>query len=674
MQDKLMAVAAYLAIGVYVVFLLVRSLWDSLEASAPESHRWRLAACASVVALVFVGFSSPPAGWLATTLAGASALACAVHLAGRDRRVDWASASILAAVFCVAAGLAWWRHHGAVVDISWRELLMVQLLLIAGTRLFLRKDSGDQGGNPAWWVVPAVALFAGFISVFSTGLYDNDWIRWLAWHHWGAYIGPAELALRGVPVLHDVPLQYGAGPTAIVALACGSNCWQGMYFLSGGMALLYGLLLTFVALRIAGSWRMSGQMALVVVTVFLSTMVWTAYPANLGSPALTPSVAGLRFLPVVILLMALVRHADKPHRDVPAAVLHLLWLVGVLWSPESAFQTTLVWWPYHVWMSTRIGPTSASRLRLFLLANARLCAWLAAGVVAFIACYWLAYRMLPRWDAYLAYVEYPPGAIPVKPFGAIWFFGSVLAVGVLGLRARLRDPILDRRTQNLVVVLLATYGASSYFLGRSHDNNLLNISVFFVLVLLAVRALPQYRLLRVAACGMLACLVAYPVLGNWGTWGSILKDGAFAKFHPGSTVASFSYVHPDGMKATETMMMGSPSAAVFAEDAARGMRTIYAQFHEPVVVLDPSLSPEGGVAGSPWSAFNGPENYAYLPSPVRRRFLAAVAARLQATGWVLVKRDYPSEDWIADLDAEYRRDRTLDFGTYYAIRYIPRSG
>jgi hypothetical protein len=37
-----------------------------------------------------------------------------------------------------------------------------------------------------------------------------------------------------------------------------------------------------------------------------------------------------------------------------------------------------------------------------------------------------------------------------------------------------------------------------------------------------------------------------------------------------------------------------------------------------------------------------------------------------------VKRDYDAVGWIADYDAVYQRDRVIDFGTYYAIRYMPR--
>ena len=54
-----------------------------------------------------------------------------------------------------------------------------------------------------------------------------------AWHHWGAYIGPAQLVFAGVLPLHDIPLQYGFGPTMLLAASCKINCWSGMYWLTG---------------------------------------------------------------------------------------------------------------------------------------------------------------------------------------------------------------------------------------------------------------------------------------------------------------------------------------------------------------------------------------------------------------------------------------------------------
>jgi hypothetical protein len=493
---------------------------------------------------------------------------------------------------------------------------------------------------------------------------------WLSWHHWGAYIGPAQLARAGIPLFHDAPAQYGLGPTALLALTCGDDCWQSMYFVSGTSNLFYSLLMLTIARRIGGPNQTPFQVALIGLVAFIALFVWTAYPPNLGSPALTPSVSGLRFLPLALMVWILIRGHEKRGGAQLLEGMHLVWLLGVLWSPESAFQVTAVWWPYYVWIRC----ARADRGRLFgefVVANARLMVWLLGGCATFLLAYRLAYGVTPAFDIYFAYALYPPGPLPVPLFGAVWFFGAAIVLGIVTLRDAWRATADDPHAHHLVVILLATYGAASYFLGRSHDNNLLNISAFFVLLLLAIRALPHTPLSRIAASGMLAALLAYPLLAGWNTWRDVARSGALTEFRPVSTVSRFSYMRPEGGKANQTVA-GPGVPDTFAADAATGMRTIQEQFHEPVTVMDPALNLEASAAGKPWSAYHGPENYAYLPPAFRRRFLANVAARLNATGWLLIRQGYDVTDWLGDYDAVYRRERTLTFGNYYAIRYVPR--
>lgn len=580
-------------------------------------------------------------------------------------------AAVLFLVFCVASTLAWWRRTGAVVDVAWQEWLALQVPLIAGTSLLLAEGSGEERSRRVWRVVYAVFLLGGVFFTFSTGLYHQPWMLWLSWHHWGAYIGPAQLARAGVRVLHDVPLQYGLGPTALLAQTCGGNCWLAMYFEVGASSLLYGALMMLTASRICAGRQSAPQMAIVALALFASIFLWTAYPPNVGSPTLTPSVSGLRFLPIALLIFTLIRGGERRQGAAPSELIHLLWIFCVLWSPESAFQGTVVWWPYYVWSSCSARAGRDGRFRAFLLANARLMGWLTGGCSVFLLGYWLVYGCMPTWDGYLAYVMYPPGVLPINPSGAIWFFGMAVVAGIMGVHRQLQTSSDSRQTHNVIILLLASYAAASYFLGRSHDNNLLNISAFFLLLALAVRELRQMVLLRTAACGLIAAWLAYPVLMGWASWSGAAKAGDLLEFNPRGIVADFSYMSHDGMQASQ-VMAGPHSSAALGADAARGMQAISEKFHEPVTVLDPALNLEATASGAPWSAFQGPENYAYLPSFLRRKFLADVASGLNAPGWLLIRRDYDAAAWLSDYDAVYRRDRQLDFGTYYAIRYVPK--
>ncbi|WP_445146006.1 hypothetical protein [Dyella sp. Tek66A03] len=673
MASKLPTIALYLCIGFIIVYLLARNLLAEGTVRPPAPRRRAAAVVALLIAIVFLQFSSPAPGLLVIGCAIASALICPVSRKMMPRRIDWPAAAMLFMVFCLAATLAWWRRSSSVFDISWQELLILQLLLVAGTWALAVERDGDGSDRRIWWFAFAAFIFGGFLFLFSTGLYGQPRMLWLSWHHWGAYIGPAQLMHAGVRLFHDAPAQYGLGPTALLALSCGANCWSAMYFVVGISSLLYGVLLMSIAVRVSGSRQTPLQVMLIALVTFASVFVWTSYPPNLGSPALTPSVSGLRFLPLALLMWALIRGNDGMRGEKPSEAIHMLWLLGVLWSPESAFQVTVVWWPYYVW-SRGARADGLHRLRTFLLANARLTSWLIAGVASFLLIYRLAYGVMPTLDGYLAYAMYPPGPLPVDLSGAVWFFGAVIVLGIVGLYGQLRTSPDVRSTHNIIVLLLAAYGASSYFLGRSHDNNLLNISVFFALLLLALREVRQGTLLRIASCGLLAALLVYPSLAGWNSWADVVKTRLLVEFQPDRATARFSYMHARGMQANikaNQLIAGPQPPEAMTGDAARGMRTLWEQFHEPVTVLDPAFTLEGSSAGAPWSAFHGPENYVYLPPRLRRQFLAKVAARLNAPGWLLIRRDYPVADWLSDYDEVYRRDRTLDFGTYYAIRYVP---
>lgn len=669
MESKVPTILVYLSFGLLIVgTLMVHILKTRDTATVSARHIGTTGGLLAVT--LFLTLSTSPIGGAAIAFAAVSAMACAIGGRLTPRRVDWSVVAAFFVAFCFAWTIAWWRRNADGLSISWREFLLLHGALVVAALVFSvgRGDSGVH--RRTWWLVGGAFVAGAVLVLFSTGLYNQPWMLWLSWHHWGAYIGPTELACAGVPLFHDAPAQYGLGPTALLATACGGNHWLAMYVVISTSSLVYSLLMLDTARRVAGAGQTPAQIALIGLVMFVCLFVWTAYPPIVGSPVLTPSVSGLRFLPVAALIWLVVRWGESRLEGARLWRVHLLWLLGVLWSPETAVQVTAVWWPYFVWL--KVSRVERRRvLSVLVTANAQLLAWLAAGCAAFVLIYRLGYGLWPSLETYFAYVLYPPGPLPAKPFGAVWFFGSMLVAGLAGLWLAGRLAMERRHANHVLVALLGAYGATSYFLGRSHDNNLLNICAFYALLLLAVRALPQVPRVRATTSAMLAALLVFPVLAGWTAWADMARHRDLFEFEPASVVSRFSYMQADGALANLTMAGANPPASM-AADATRGMRDIETRYREPVTVLDPPLNLESSFAGRPWSAYHGPENYYYFPSDLRRRYLAAVAARLKRPGWLLVRRDYDAAAWLADYDAVYRRDQVVDFGTYYAIRYLPR--
>ena len=100
---------------------------------------------------------------------------------------------------------------------------------------------------------------------------------------------------------------------------------------------------------------------------------------------------------------------------------------------------------------------------------------LTALIVCFLGGYWLAYRTWPTAMGVFAYIVSPPGPLPVNYYGTIWFFVAVTGLGAwANLRSFRRKGNTAELRHGMALALLA-YSTFSYFLGRSHDNNVLNL-------------------------------------------------------------------------------------------------------------------------------------------------------------------------------------------------------
>lgn len=568
-----------------------------------------------------------------------------------SRKFD--AASLLAGfiVLCASATLLWWVRQGGALDVGNYQLLIFFLITSVVIRLLTYRGTARAGGSPLIWIL-VYSCIAGVLT-FSTGIFEDKYAFRLAWHHWGAYVGPAELLRSGAAILHDFPAQYGLGPTALIAGFCGSDCWHGMYFIAGFATLTYSILIAVLALALT---RNRWWLRVVALMLCLAVnFVWSGYPIHVSTPMMTPSVSGLRFLPATVLLTYLFFAEDIGRSKAKVLVAQGLWMLGVLWSPESAFYVTFLWWPYYLFVRRAPGSLLA-RVQGMVKPAAILLAALALLVAVFLGIYGLIYGEMPTLYGVLAYAIDPPGPLPIDWHGAVWYFLLVTAVG-LGTLVHLwrRDGDTPAFRRGLLVLLLS-YSASSYFLGRSHDNNLLNILPFFLLVLLSALSATESRFLTISSATLAATLLGWFPLFGWQAWHQDVMHGGLLQFDSRMDEGF-------GSQQTDT---GIP------HDARLAIEYINQKYGEPITVLDNSWCLLRSTPPQPWSAIHGPENFKYMPSGRRREFLSLTAVALGRSGWVVVSRNFPADEWLADFDSVYRRDVSMEFGSYYAIRYVPK--
>lgn len=670
MQDKPYVMLAYVLIGFLIAALPalqgIRSVGPSqcqgVEHEGNDGRLWSPADFLWLVPILLLTLYSR----IATPPIVLSVAAIALLLAYHQRRV--ALAALLSSFFalCVAMLLPWWRRPDvAAIGISMSELLVWAIcsLIIVQTLMRARSHTHHRG-MPLF--LAGYALIAAILS-FSTGILRADSSLLTLWHHWGAYIGPAELMMAGAKLFHDIPLQYGFGPTSLIAAWCGNDCWSAMYAITSVTTLLWALAIAATALLVSSP----GPMARVIVLALClaACFFWTAYPPAMASPLATPSVAGLRFLPVTLLALYLCLTPNIERSRVRLAVGHVLWCVGALWSPESAFYVTLAWWPYYLFVRRASGPFS---VRLGAAIRNALVLVIIAVVLAgaFYGSLRLIYGEGPTLYGYLAYAINPPGPLPIDSRGNVWYFVTAIVITVATLASSWKVAGDTQSFRRGLVLLLVAYGSFTYFLGRSHENNILNILPLLLLALLyVVQAARQVNLARIAAI-LGAALLAWTPLFGWHDWQSNLGNGGLFDFGPSALLPAVTFSNPQTQDKLRTRLAGAPVGD--PADAGRAILAIKAVSSDAITVLDSAMNMDGVSPPSAWSAIHGPANFGFIPSERRREFLAASAKTLPRSGWLVVDKRYPErEQWLSDYDSVYRRGETRDFGSYIAIHYVP---
>ena len=244
-------------------------------------------------------------------------------------------------------------------------------------------------------------LVIALASVRSDQLFNT-----MAYSHWGVVIGPAEMVRQGGWLLWDVPAQYGFLNTLVVAALPFKSVWQSAYFLNSLLLFLSAGFLFFVLRSISiGVRNYVFSLAVTLAAVFLMS----GWPPALLGPQVFPSIGPFRFFWCYALLAVLIWEfngsGEKRYR-IPF-IGTLLWLIGSLWSSESAVYCAAIWLPAYTLIAirrTRVDlhlPTKPVRVTI---------AWLIAPIVVLVVTLGLisAYYLLrlghgPDWRSFYEY-------------------------------------------------------------------------------------------------------------------------------------------------------------------------------------------------------------------------------------------------------------------------------
>lgn len=554
-----------------------------------------------------------------------------------------------AMLFATVIWWAWPIHLGPAP-------MVISALLALGAGLLTRwgRLSAPPQTTPRLIFLLLLCVVVGLTMGLLTTPFESAEPIYTAWHHWGAYLAPVEAWRAGGMPYRDFPLQYGLGPTSLLLASCGHDCWRGMYMVTISANALYFATLSGSAILLTVR-SSQGVRCLALVAMFCATFIWTGFPVSFASPVMTPSVGGLRFLTISALLFHILLSEDRQiRRD---WIGHAIWLLDLFWSPEAAFFGTVIWWPYLALRDAEA--TSGGRDTVIALMHGILrgVAALAVGIGTLAATLWLLSANSITAEQFFAYILHPPGALPVNLVGTLWIVLASIAIAL---------PILMRQglssgSRPLYVCLLGLLAAGSYYISRSHDNNILNLFPLLILLLLGILANLEsiegsaQSFTRALIHTFFVAMIAFIVTFNFTAW----REGAtlVGPLHLGSArlVSRFT------PKTDDTPAMLPP-------DAVTGLQQLRDRGAGAIVLLDRYyLMPR--TSDPAWTPVNNLANFVPLPESNVLHYIRRGAEVYDRPGWILASAEY--QHWVAAFKTAYDVQDDKSFGSYHAFYLVP---
>ena len=333
---------------------------------------------------------------------------------------------------------------------------------------------------------------------------------------------------------------------------------------------------------------------------------------------------------------------------------HTLWLLGLFWSPEAAFFASLVWWPY---LALRDAETRQG-WGVLLLGGVR-------GVLALIAGYGLlavlfraAFGAWIMSDDFLVYIKYPPGALPISMLGPVWWVAAVLILAMM--TSLIHATHREGRAQ--YACLLATLGSLSYYLSRSHDNNIINLFPFFLLLLIATLAARQTPFVVGFVRTSLVASIAFISTFGFHRWTA----------EPGSSVGGIQF---GGAPLVAQFSPSTPQErSLVPRDAASAFNDIHKQGGGQILLFNLSRVMVLSTPGPYWTGVNNTANFDPLPNEVILHYIQRGAAVYHRPGWIVIHRALASDShWLPLFRSAYVLDAQRNYGSYIAFHLTPKA-
>jgi len=571
---------------------------------------------------------------------------------------------ILIPAWAAASRLVWWTPFlWWIANLPLASIAFFVFVLLTSVAF---SDSTPTAPKTPWrlWTIPnvlAMIVLAAF-SLRGSGFFGSM-------IHPAVIIGPAELVRQGGWLLWDVPAQYGFLNTLLLAILPCATIWQSLYIVNAVLLFLASLLL-FLFFRLSGRGLLHYCCALLVS---LSAVHWMCgWIREFQGPQTVPSSGPYRFFWIysiaAVLLWELHLAYSDDRRWTPVWIGLATWLASCLWSAESAVYCSVMLMPAYVGMLFRRLSSQADSRPLFQrLRTGAACLLAPLGLVALTVLFLFAfYRMRlgcgPDWRCYFDYcVAFKNGfgSFLIEPKGGVALLLSVF----FGMGAVVACILRGSNSLGMFAVFAGVWGgcwaAASYFVPRSHENNVANLTpIFCVGIAVALDVISKENLssharllLRVVFVPCLATIMVIPFgCSDFPSRVSqIVREGYYAHIEAGIPV------EPNVASIREAVEVAPDEAFVSVREG-----DFIPDFPPP----PPSASSSCGtrwVLPKAWIPLCPTGLFDPLPAKRSAVYLDRFVARHPGGGWVLLSR-VPSSDhtWVLqELIATHHPTKTV---------------
>lgn len=570
-------------------------------------------------------------------------------------RLPWILVSFLvvAGVWKAGGRLLWWTPFAAWIAGAPYQLIVLGLSF-ALVLWCLCASRGPGDGSRDRLLTPL-----NLIAVLVIGLASlcGNQLDPVEFHHCGVYVGPAQMVREGGWLLWDVPSQYGFLSILSLAWLPFRSVWQSLYALYSALLFLHGVFLYGILKSSRSGWlNFVFSLSLTLSAVFFIPGFFIVF----SGPHPFPSVTTYRFWWCYVLLAILLwASSGKPSERNVVWAGSAAWLLGVLWSAESAMYCTVIWLPaYAILILARAGQSASwkhawkeTALRVLMrLAMPVALLFCTGGAISLF--YVVRLGHFPDW---LAFVEYCLSysvdefmTMPVDPRGAVWVLVFVLCLTATAALYLLRRGAGPRTLSLLWGMGGALWATSSYFVARSHENNVTNL---------------------VPICCIVAALILY-LLRRSQTheeWSTIVRLSLVPLF---TVLLAVSF----GNKAGVARLLLSPPAVTYALPQLSGSQLDIlqkggAQPGDPGVLIDDGMTlpqawpttagVQSTLTAQPWLPGSPVILLIPLSNARRQLYMARFAERLPLGGWLLTSRDPRYPPSVPDASAAWFYDQLL---------------